>query len=498
MSLPLPSIEVRSPATDALLGHVPHCDKAHVLEAVAQARRAQPAWYALGLAGRRRALRALSARLVRDEALVKLITDESGQPAHEAECMEVLYTCELIRHLTGSAAKVAMREELRSPFFFPNKRSRLVRHPRGVVGVIGPWNWPLLNNFADAVAPLVAGNSVVLKPSPLTPLTSLHIKRIWDDLGLPADAFLVVTGQADTGEALVQSADMIFFTGSLAAGRKIAAAAGERLIPAVLELGGKGAAIVTAGANLEDASASIVWSAFMHSGQACIRTERVFVEATVAPRLIDLMTKKVASLTVGPPAAEPDIGAIIFDPQIARFEQQIAQAVASGARVATGGERRPGQGRFFSPTLLTEVTADMDVATQETFGPVLPVICVTDIDEAVRLANALPYGLTGVVFAESTSVGRAIARRLETGTVCINDSAVHYFCVESPMRGTKQSGLGARHGHEAIAQFTWTETIVEDRPGLGLLTRMLMKQLRFPYRPRVRKALRAVMRLLYG
>ena len=493
-----PMIEVRSPATDLVLGHVPHQDEAQVKAAVDRARKAQPAWQALGLTGRKLALRQLSAKLVRDEALLKLISDESGQPPHEAECMEVLYTCELIRHLTGSAARKALREQRRSPFFFANKRSRLVRQPRGVVGVIGPWNWPLLNNFADTVAPLIAGNTVVLKPSPITPLTSLYIKKLWDELGLPPDVFQVVTGQADTGEALVQAADMIFFTGSVAAGRKIAAAAGERLIPVVVELGGKSAAIVTKEANLTDAANAIVWSAFMHSGQACIRTERVLVEEAVAPQLIELLAKKTSSIRLGPPESNPDMGAIIFEPQIARFEQQISQAVAAGAKVAAGGYRRPGIGRFFEPTLLVNVTAEMDVAKQETFGPVLPVIAVKNIEEAITLANALPVGLSGAVFAGSTSAGRAIARRMQTGNVCVNDTAVHYFCVESPLGGMKQSGLGTRHGHEAIAQFTWTETIIEDRPFFAPITRLLMKQLRFPYQPRIRKLLHVIMRLLYG
>lgn len=491
------TIEVRSPATGNVLGHVPHLDASAVQAAVERGRKAQPAWNALGLPGRKRALRRLAGKLARDEALVALIASESGQPPHEAECIEVLYTCELIRHLTGAAARRALREELRSPFFFANKRSRLVRHARGVVGVIGPWNWPLLNNFADTVAPLIAGNAVVLKPSPVTPLTSLHVKHLWDSLGLPPDVFQVVTGQVDTGEALVQSADMIFFTGSIAAGRKIAAAAGERLIPAVVELGGKSAAIVAADANLEDAATSIVWSAFMHTGQACIRTERVLVEAAVAPQLIELLTKKVAALRMGPPDSDPDVGAIIFEPQIERFEQQITQAVAAGAKVAVGGARRPGGGLFFEPTLLVDVNASMDVAKQETFGPVLPVITVRDTEEALAIANALPFGLSGAVFASSTSAGRAIARRLQTGSVCVNDSAVHYFCVESPLGGIKQSGLGARHGHESVAQFTWTETIIEDRPLFGPVTRLLMKNLRFPYQPRVRKALRAVMRFVH-
>lgn len=491
-------LEIRNPATGGSLGHVSVASASDVASAVQRARRAQPGWAALGLAGRRAALRSLSARLARDTALVDTLTAESGQPAHEAEAIEVLYTCELIRHLTGRAGARALGDECRSPFFFANKRARILQHPRGVVGVIGPWNWPLLNNFADTVAPLVAGNAVVLKPSPLTPLSSLHVKTLWDELGLPADVFQVVTGDSQTGEALVEAVDMIFFTGSVEAGRKVAAAAGARLIPAVVELGGKSAAIVLEGANLKDAARAIVWSAFMHSGQACIRTERVLVEATAASALTAHLAREIAQLRVGPPDTEPDVGATIFAPLRERWQAQIDQAVAAGARVLVGNEQRPGPGCFFSPTLLVGVTPEMTVAKEETFGPVLPVIAVDNADEALRVANALPFGLSGAVFARSTAEARRVARQLETGNVCLNDTAVHYFCVESPLGGIKQSGLGVRHGHEAIRQFCWTETVIEDRPLFGPLTRALMGQLRYPYRPRVRRALRFLMRKVYG
>lgn len=496
------SIEVTSPATGAVLGQVPNQNADEVAQAVARGRQAQPAWVAMGVQARGRALRQLARTLAHDDRLVQIIAEESGQPEHEAECMEVLYTCELIRHLTGRAGRKALSEERRSPFFFANKRTRILRHARGVVGVIGPWNWPVLNNFADTVAPLVAGNAVILKPSPLTPLSSLHIKRLWDGLGLPPDVFQVVTGEAATGEALVNAVDMIFFTGSVEAGRKVAAAAGARLIPAVVELGGKSAAIVLAGANLDEAAAAIVWSAFMHSGQACIRTERVLVEREVAQDFTQRLAKQIQQLRVGGPKAgadvDVDVGAIIFKPQIQRFEQQIAQAVSEGARVVVGGQAQPGPGQFFAPTLLADVTPAMHVASQETFGPVLPVIEVQDAEEALRVANSLPLGLSGAVFAKTTAQARAVARRLETGNVCLNDTAVHYFCVESPLGGIKHSGLGFRHGYEAIRQFCWTETIVEDRPLLGPVSRALMKQLRFPYQPRVRRVLRFVMRKLYG
>jgi acyl-CoA reductase-like NAD-dependent aldehyde dehydrogenase len=496
-------LRVSNPATGALVAEIPAATAADVEGALERARRAQPAWAALSFRARATWLRRLAGRILRDPELLATLMAENGKPRFEAEAIELFYTCELTRFLTGRAGRRALRDELRHPFVFAQKRARVVRHPHGVVGVIGPWNWPLLNNYADCVAPLAAGNAVILKPSPVTPLTSLRVAELWRDEGLPEGVFQVLPGGADVGEALVERADMIFFTGSQAAGRKVASRCGERLVPCVLELGGKSPMIVLRDADLAAAARAAVWSAFANSGQVCIRTERVLCEAPVAAAFAERCREEMAGLRQGPDAsseggADIDVGAITFAPGLERVEAQLRDAVARGARIAAGGKRRTDLGGvFFEPTLLVDVTPDMAAAREETFGPVLPIISVRDEEEAVRVANQTGSGLSGCVWSRDASRAGAVARRLDSGSVCVNDALVNYFVVEAPLGGVKGSGLGVRHGTEGLRQFCWTETIVEDHPVLGVLSAWISRQLVFPYKTPVLRVLRWAMRKLY-
>jgi acyl-CoA reductase-like NAD-dependent aldehyde dehydrogenase len=299
---------------------------------------------------------------------------------------------------------------------------------------------------------------------------------------------------------------MVFFTGSQKVGRQIARDAGERLIPAVLELGGKSPMLVLADADLPRAAHAAVWSGFAHSGQVCIRTERVFVEEPVAARFVELCAAEVAKLRQGP-APPPhgdrsdvdfDIGAMTFAPQVDNARAQIADAVAKGARVVVGGSSRTDlPGRFFAPTLIADATAEMAVMREETFGPVLPIMRVPDAETALRLANDSPMGLSGSVWSRDVARAQAIARRLESGSVCVNDVLVNYFCVEAPLGGVKASGMGFRHGPEGLRQFCRIETVVEDRAVLGLLSPFIDRQLAFPYRSRVLRIVRWFMRRMY-
>jgi acyl-CoA reductase-like NAD-dependent aldehyde dehydrogenase len=495
---------IRNPATGQVLEEVPCGGLPHVEEAVARARAAQPAWAALPFAQRAAALRRLGRGLRDDPGFLDTLISESGKPSYEAEAIEVFYTLELTRYYTGRAGRRALRDELRHPFIFATKRARVVHHPRGVVGVIGPWNWPLLNNYADCVAPLLAGNAVVLKPSEHTPLTSLRVLALWKKLGLPDDVFQVVPGRGEAGQALVDRADMIFFTGSQAVGRRVAARAGERLVPVVAELGGKSAMIVLADADLARAAHAAVWSSFAHSGQVCVRTERVLVEEPVAERFVALCADEVKKLRQGAPPLPArgadgtlDVGAITFAPQLERAQAHVADAAAKGARIVAGGEARPGAGRFFAPTLLADVTPEMAVMREETFAPVMPVMRVASAEEALRVANESPLGLTGSVWSRDVARARALARRLEVGSALVNDVLVNYFCVEAPLGGVKASGLGVRHGPEGLRQFCRVETVVEDHPLLGWLSPVFQRELTFPYRPRTQRLLRRFMKLFY-
>jgi acyl-CoA reductase-like NAD-dependent aldehyde dehydrogenase len=503
---PAPSepLRVTNPATGELVAEVPAAGAAEVEAAFARARAAQPAWGALPFAERAGLLRRLLRALRDDNRLVDTLVAENGKPRYEAELFELFYTLELTRFYTGRAGRRALRDDLRQPLIFSNKRARVTYHPRGVVGVIGPWNFPLLNNFADCVAPLVAGNAVVLKPSQQTPLTSLRVAELWREVDMPKDVFQVVAGRADAGEAVANLADMVFFTGSAQAGRKVAQAAAVRLVPAVLELGGTSAMIVLADADLPRAARAATWSGFAGSGQVCIRTERVLVEAAVADKFVELAAEEIRKLRQGVPpqgkdTPEVDVGAITFAPQIERAERHIADAIARGGRVVTGGGPRTdlGGGRFFVPTLIADATPEMLVMQEETFGPVLPVMKVKDAEHAIRVANDTPMGLSGSVWSADPERALALAKRLEAGSVCVNDALYNYFVVEAPLGGVKKSGIGFRHGPEALRQFCRIETVVEDHPLLGWLSPILDRQLSFPYRKRTQRLLRRFMRWFY-
>jgi succinate-semialdehyde dehydrogenase/glutarate-semialdehyde dehydrogenase len=377
--------------------------------------------------------------------------------------------------------------------FLAHKRARVAWQPRGVVAVLGPCNFPLLNNFGDAVAPLLAGNAVVLKPSSHTPRTSLRMQALWSEIGLPAGVFQVAEGGLETGRALVDGCDGVFFTGGAAGGRDIAARAGARLIPCVAELGGKSAMIVLADADVEGAARAAVWGAFAGAGQICVRVERVLVEEAVADRFARLVAAQTQALRWG--GEEADVGRLLLPSQHDRCRAQVADALGRGARLLAGGGEA--ENNVYPPTVLDHVAPDAAVAVEETFGPLLPIVRVPSADEAVRLANASPFGLSGSVWSASPARARAVARRLETGSLCINDVLVNYFFVSAPLGGMKASGLGFRHGVESLRHFCCPQTIVEDRPGVGLPARWIRKQLGFPYRKRVLAVLRWLFKVLY-
>jgi acyl-CoA reductase-like NAD-dependent aldehyde dehydrogenase len=492
-------IRVHSPATGELLAELPDEGQAGVEAAMTVAREAATAWAAWPLAARAEALKKWRDAVLDEPAVVRTLVAESGKPRHEAEMLEVLYLCELIRFSTR-AARRALREETRHPFLFRTKKTHLVRRPLGVVGVIGPWNFPILNNAADCVAPLLAGNAVVLKPSEVTPLTSRLLRDLWVKAGNPPGVFQVVVGRGATGAALVERVDGLMFTGSVATGRKIAAIAGGRLIPCVTELGGKSPFIVLAGADLPRAAEAAAWSSFMHSGQACVRTERIYVEEQIADRFEAMLVDRVKAFRQRAPGAsgEPhDLGAVTFARQLDVVERQIADATAKGARILVGGSKRLDlPGNFFPPTVLGDATHEMEVMREETFGPLVPIMRVRDADQAVRLANETHLGLNATVFGERHQA-EAVARRIQSGQAIVNDVLVHYLVVEAPLGGWKASGLGVRHGVEGIRQWTRTEAITVRRPLLAPIERFIARKLAFPYDARVRSLMARAMRLLY-
>ena len=257
--------------------------------------------------------------------------------------------------------------------------------------------------------------------------------------------------------------------------------------------------IVLADADLERAAHAAVWSGFAHSGQVCIRTERVFVEDSVADAFVALCQREMQQLRQGPQddADVFDVGAMTFPPQMAQAEHLIKDALERGAHLMSGGKRRDSNGNFFDPTLLTDVTADMAVMHEETFGPVLPIMRVANAEEALRLTNDSPLGLSGSVWSRDVARARALARSIEAGSVCVNDVLFNYMFVETPLGGLKASGLGLRHGAHALRQFCRVQSIVEDRPGFGWISKLVTRQIGFPYRRAILQLLRRMMRLRY-
>jgi acyl-CoA reductase-like NAD-dependent aldehyde dehydrogenase/choline dehydrogenase-like flavoprotein len=484
----MPGIAVENPATGETIATVPELAPDEVRAMVAAARAAQPAWAELGYEGRAEVLLAAKRWMVANgERVVQTICAETGRPSDETQFAELAYGVTALEFWAKTAPAYLADEEIESVSPFVRGRKLRIRYaPLGVVGVIGPWNYPLNNSFGDCIPALAAGNAVVLKPSEVTPLTSLLMAEMLAECGLDPAVFQVATGGGETGAALVDAVDFVMFTGSVETGKRVMARAAETLTPVSLELGGKDPMIVLADADLERAANSAVSYGLNNAGQVCISVERIYVEDPVHDQFVDLLADKVSGLRQGPPG-EPgtvDVGAIIFPPQLDLIQSHVTDAVEKGARVVTRGEPVPGPGRFFPPTVLAGVDHSMRCMREETFGPTLPVMRVRDADEAVELANDGPYGLQASVWTRDHDRGERIARRVEAGVVCVNDAQINYGALELPMGGWKASGLGSRHGPDGIRKYTKRQSLMVT-PGWA----PPREAHHFPYRAEVSQAI---------
>jgi acyl-CoA reductase-like NAD-dependent aldehyde dehydrogenase len=489
-------IPVENPATGAVIRTIPATAPAEVAGVVARARAAQPGWEQLGFEGRARVLRRAQ-KWVTDNAgrIVETIVSETGKTWEDAQLAEVAYAANAFGFWAKQAPRYLADEKVRSANPFVAGRKLVVRYrPVGVVGVIGPWNYPLTNSFGDCIPALAAGNAVVLKPSEITPLTSLLMAECMRESGLPEDVFQAIPGYGETGSALIDEVDMVMFTGSTATGKKVAARAAESLTPVSLELGGKDPMVVLADADLERAANAAVYWSMQNAGQTCISIERAYVVEPVYDDFVRRVTEKVRALRQGTPAGpgSVDVGALTFPPQLDVVRRHVEEATAAGARVVAGGHAREQGGRFFEPTVLVDVDQDMSCITEETFGPTLPIVRVADEAEAVAKANDSRYGLGASVWTKDLAHGEEVARRLESGAVCVNDAQINYVALELPMGGWKESGLGVRHGAPGIRKYTRQQAL--------LVTRLAMKKdlHMFPYRARTTKLIGGLVKLLYG
>jgi acyl-CoA reductase-like NAD-dependent aldehyde dehydrogenase len=467
--MPSDTIAVRSPATLAKIAELRVASPEDVEEAVQRARKAQALWAPTSFAHRAQLLYRLRDLLLDEqEHLADLLTAETGRPRAEATGNELFYLCDAIGVWAKKSAGYLKPKTIR-PHFPLMKSKKVVSNyaPRGVIGIISPWNFPLTLTLGEALPALMAGNAVLIKPSELTPLSALFGAEMALNAGFPQDLVQVVIGRTQTAEALIDYADMISFTGSVATGRQVMKRAADRLIPVSLELGGKDPMIVLKDADLDRAAGACVWGALMNSGQACTSIERVYVEAPVYDAFVERVGVRVRAVRQGPSAQVVDVGSMTSEAQLKKVTEQVAAAVQRGAKVLVGGRRNPNySGLYFEPTVLVDVTHDMSIMQEETFGPVIPIMKVTNADEALRLANDSPYGLGASVFSRDQKAVRMLAEQIDSGSVCINDSLVNYIIPDAPMGGIKESGFGYRHGAEGILKYCRQKTIVTDRLGL--------------------------------
>ena len=490
------TIDVENPATGAVIRTLPVTTPADVRAMAERARAAQPGWEALGFEGRARVLRRMQKWVVENaDRVAQTIVDETGKTYEDASVVEIAYGAGALGFWAKHAADYLADEKVRTSNPFVLGRKLTVRYaPVGVVGVIGPWNYPMTNSFGDAVPALAAGNAVLLKPSEITPLTSLMLAEAFRACGMPENVLQITIGGAETGTAMIDEVDFVMFTGSTATGKKVMSRAAETLTPVALELGGKDPMIVLADADVERAANAATYYAMQNGGQTCVSIERVYVEAPIYDTFVNAVTEKVKALRQGPPAGpgSVEIGAVTFAPQLEIIRRHVEQARDAGARITTGGHVREGAGRFFEPTVLADVDHSMTAMTEETFGPTVPIMKVADAEEAIRLANDSAYGLGASVWTKDTARGEQIARRIESGYACVNDANVNYFAYELPMGGWKSSGLGVRHGAGGIRKYTRQQAI--------LVTRVAMKRdvHFFPYTARTTKLLGRLTKLLYG
>ncbi|MFE2849544.1 aldehyde dehydrogenase family protein [Streptomyces lavendulae] len=460
-------------------------------DVVAGARAAQPWWEGLGFAGRKKALDAWRVLILRRaDELVDVIRAETGKTADDAR-LEVVLVADHLRWAAAHAGSVLRRRRVPSGLLMFNQSATVEYRPLGVVGVIGPWNYPAFIPIGPVGAALAAGNTVVLKPSELTPGVGRWLADTLAE-AVPGPAVLrIVTGGGETGAALCRAAvDKISFTGSSATGRRVMAACAENLTPVVIEGGGKDAMIVAADADLDAAADAAVWAAMSNAGQTCVGLERVYVVDGVADRFLRLVGDRAAALRVGD-RPDADLGPVLLPRQIEVVRAHVQDAVARGARLVVGGAESFAPPHV-APIVLADVPEDSVALTEETFGPVLVVNRVASVDEAVDRANAGAYGLGGSVYTRDRSRGRAIAGRMRAGMVSVNAVIAFAGIPALPFGGVGDSGFGRVHGPDGLREFSRTQAVTTQR------FRPVLQPNSFGRDPGTMRTLVRMVRTLYG
>lgn len=456
---------LRAPFTDEPIAEIPVASLDDVDAAFASARVAQAAWEQTPLRERKKVLLAFHDLLVQhQDEIVDLIQIEGGKSRRDA-WVEVFHTAATARYYAKTLRR-HLKPQRRLPMVPAMNKVRVNHVPKGVVGVISPWNYPLTMQIPDGLAAIAAGNAIVHKPDSQTPLTALAGLELLRKAGLPADLWQIVTGSGSVvGSAIIDQADYICFTGSTATGIGVAKQASDRLVNASLELGGKNPMIVLPGANVEKAAAGAVQACFHGAGQTCVSIERIYVHDSKYDDFRDAFARQTEAVALGPSMDwDADMGSLVSAAQVEGVVKHIEDAVANGASIVAGGKARPDLGPFFhEPTILEGVTSDAEVSACETFGPLVSLYRYSDGDDVVAMANEGEYGLNASIWGPEREAAR-LAPRIKAGTVNINDGFMTSFAsLDAPMGGVRKSGSGRRQGREGIIRYTEPQTVAVQR-----------------------------------
>ncbi|HKW64650.1 MAG TPA: aldehyde dehydrogenase family protein [Candidatus Acidoferrum sp.] len=463
-AIPIDTLPSINPATGQVLAHVEKTPTEMVARSVTLARAAQKEWAKVSLRERCKRLSKLrEVMMASRNELADAVVNESGKPRAEALFADLFVALDSAEYWSKHAA-TALRAEgvAHHSIAAKAKTGRIFYEPLGVIGIISSWNYPLAIPMSQIIPAVVAGNAVVCKTSDLTPQCGALIERVFRDAGFPQDLVAVIQGGGEIGQALVEaSPEKVMFTGSVATGRRVAEACASKLIPSVLELGGKDAMIVLADADLQVASSAAVWGSYTNCGQVCLSVERLFVEQTIAEEFAALCVEKTKKLRLGPgndPAT--DVGPLIRPQHVQRMLDLVEDAIARGARVLCGGNARTDIGpNFFEPTVINGVDSSMNLFQEETFGPILAMQTVKDAEEAIQRANDSPFALAASVWTKDAKKGREIAQRLHAGAVMVNDAISYFGIAEAPHGGCGASGWGRTHGRAGLMEMVRTKYV---------------------------------------